>query len=51
MELFNGEWVILKDDEIVEHNKDVRVILEIAKRYNDSEIIISKVPSTKYGFY
>jgi len=51
MELFNGEWVILKDDEIIEHNKDIRVILENAKKYNDNEITISKVPSTKYGYY
>ena len=51
MEELIGEWVILKDDQIIEHNKDVKVILERAKKYNDDEITISKVPSTKYGFY
>jgi len=51
MEELIGEWVILKDDQIIEHNKDIRVILESAKKYNDNEITISKIPSTKYGFY
>ena len=51
MEELIGEWVILKNDQIIEHNKDIRVILEIAKKYNDNEITISKIPSTKYGFY
>ena len=51
MEEFIGEWVILKYEQIIEHNKDVRVILESAKKYNDNEITISKIPSTKYGFY
>ncbi len=51
MERYVGEWVILKDDEIIEHNKDVKVILKSAEKYNDDEITISKVPSTKLGFY
>lgn len=37
-----NEWVILKDDEIVERNKDVKTILEIAEtKYKDIDIIIS----------
>ncbi len=46
-----GEWVILKNEQIIEHNKDIKEILESAKKYNDEEITISKIPSTKYGFY
>lgn len=46
-----GEWVILKGNEIIEHNKDIKVILELAKKYNDKEIIISKNPSAIYCFY
>ena len=50
MERHIGEWVILKDNDIIEHNSDIKVILENAKKYADDEITISKVPSTKYGF-
>lgn len=51
MEEFKGEWVILKNDAIVEHNRDMKVILELAEKYNDEEITISKVPSSMYCFY
>ena len=51
MEELIGEWVILKDDQIIEHHKDIRVILENAKKYDDNEITISKVPSTNLYFF
>ena len=51
MESYVGEWVILKDDVIIEHNKDVKVILKSAEKYNDDEITISKVPSTNFSFF
>jgi len=51
MEELSGEWVILKDDEIVERDKDIRVILELSKKYNDQDISISKIPSATYCFY
>jgi len=51
MEDLSGEWVILKNDEIVERNKAIRVILEVSKKYNDEEISISKIPSATYCFY
>ena len=51
MEELTGEWVILKDDEIIERNIDIKVILELAKEYEDKDIIISKIPSTSYCFY
>ena len=51
MERYDGEWVILKNNEIIEHNKNLKVILEKAEKYNDKEIIISKNPSSKYCFY
>ena len=46
-----GEWVILKDDSIIESNKELKVILELAKNYNDEEITISKIPSATFSFY
>lgn len=51
MEELTGEWVILKDDEIIERNIDIKVILELAKKYEDRDITISKIPSTSYCFY
>jgi len=48
---FNGEWVILKNNIIIEHNKDMKIILELAEKYNDEEITISKIPSSIYCFY
>jgi hypothetical protein len=51
MEELSGEWVILKDDKIIEHNKDIKAILELSKKYEDKEITISKIPSAKYCFY
>jgi len=50
MEELTGEWVILKDDEIIERNIDIKVILELAKKYEDKDITISKIPSTSYCF-
>ena len=47
----SGEWVILKKDSIVESNKDLKVILELAKDYEDKEITISKIPSATFSFY
>ncbi len=46
-----GEWVILKDDSIIESNKELKVILELAKNYDDKEITISKIPSATFSFY
>ena len=51
MEELTGEWVILKDDDIIERNIDLKVILELAKKYEGQDIIISKIPSTSYCFY
>ena len=47
-----GDWVILKNDKIVEQNKDINVILELGeKKYKDKEVIISKIPSGDSCFY
>ena len=51
MEELTGEWVILKDDDIIERNVDIKVILELAKKYEGQDIIISKIPSAYYCFY
>lgn len=51
MEELMGEWVIIKNDEIVEHNKYVKIILELAEKYDDEEVVISKIPSARYCFY
>jgi len=50
-EELSGEWVIMKDDEIVERHLEMKVILELAKKYEDQDIIISKIPSATYCFY
>ncbi len=47
----SGEWVIIKDDLIVEKNMDIKVILELSEKYKDEEITISKVPSATFCFY
>lgn len=44
------EWVILKDDSIIESNKDLKIILELAKNLDDEEITISKILPV-YSFY
>ena len=50
-EELSGEWVIMKDDEIIERHMEMKVILELAKNYEDQEIVISKIPSATYCFY
>jgi hypothetical protein len=50
-EELSGEWVIMKDDEIIERHLEMKVILELAKKYEDQDIIISKIPSATYCFY
>ena len=51
MNELTGEWVIMIDDEIVEKHLDMKVILEVAKKYKDQDITISKIPSASYCFY
>jgi hypothetical protein len=51
IEELSGEWVIMKDDEIVERHLEMKVILELAKKYEDQDIAISKIPSATYCFY
>ena len=52
MEEMSGEWVILEDDEIIEHNNDLKIIIELAhKKYKDKDVTISKIPSSMYCFY
>jgi hypothetical protein len=46
-----GDWVILKDNRIIAHNRDMKIILEIANKYKNEDIIISKEPVTGYCFY
>jgi len=50
-EELSGEWVIMKDDEIIERHLEMKVILELAKKYEDHGIVISKIPSATYCFY
>jgi hypothetical protein len=51
MEELTGEWVIMKEDEIIERNIDIKIILELSKKYEGEDITISKIPSTSYCFY
>ena len=51
MEELTGEWVILKDDDIIERNIELKVILELVKKYEGQDITISKIPSAYYCFY
>lgn len=46
-----GEWVILKDDKVIAHDKDIAKILRMADKYKPGEIVISKEPSSKFCFY
>lgn len=50
-EPLSGEWVILKNDEVIEHHPDAKVILQLAEKYSGEEIVVSKVPSADYCFY
>jgi len=50
-EELSGEWVIMKNDEIIERHLEMKVILELAKKYEDQDIVISKIPSATYCFY
>lgn len=47
----SGEWVIIKDDIVVEKDKDISVILKLSENYNEEEIVISKEPSAAFCFY
>ncbi len=51
MEEMIGEWIILKNEEIIEHDRDLKVILKKSENYKDDEITISRIPSATYGFY
>ncbi|MHA1520951.1 MAG: hypothetical protein ACTSRK_12275 [Promethearchaeota archaeon] len=46
-----GEWVILKNDEIIERDKELSKILDYSKKYDVKTITISKIPSSNYCFY
>ena len=46
-----GEWVIIKGDKVIAHNREMKIILELANKYNENEVIISKEPSSKYCYY
>jgi len=50
-EELSGEWVIMKNDEIIERHLEMKVILELAKKYEGQDIVISKIPSATYCFY
>ena len=50
-EELSGEWVIMKNDEIIERHLEMKVILELAKKYEGQDIVISKIPSAPYCFY
>ncbi len=40
-----GEWIVVVDDEIVSHGKDIKTIYSIAKeKYPDKTPLITKVP-------
>jgi len=41
----------MKNDEIIERHLEMKVILELAKKYEDQDIVISKIPSATYCFY
>lgn len=46
-----GEWVILRGDEIIEHDSSAEIIMELALKYRPEEIIITKEPTADYCFY
>ena len=46
-----GDWVLLIDDDVVACNKSALKIMELADKYSDSKVVISKEPSSKYCYY
>lgn len=46
-----GDWVLLIDDVVVACNKSALKIMELADKYSDSKVVISKEPSSKYCYY
>jgi hypothetical protein len=51
MSEMSGKWVILKNDEIIAEDLDAKKILTLAEKYNEKDILITKIPSAKYCFY
>jgi len=50
-EIKEGEWVILKGDEIIAHDFDPKKIREILDERNDPELVISRELSSSSCFY
>ncbi|MEM2870707.1 MAG: hypothetical protein QW379_09900 [Thermoplasmata archaeon] len=46
-----GEWVLLRDDEIIACDSDVARLMELARRYSPGEVVISKEPVSQHCYY
>jgi hypothetical protein len=46
-----GDWVLLINDDVVACDKNAKKIMKIANQYTDSEVVISKVPSSSHCYY
>jgi len=51
MKKYEGEYVVIHNEEVVEHSKDFSKILRLAENYPKDEAIITKIfPSNKMMF-
>jgi len=46
-----GDWVLLKDDNVIACDKDARKIMELAQDYEPGEVVVSKEPISQYCYY
>ena len=51
MDVLDGEWVLLIDDEIIDSNSDPSILFAKAEKLNDERVIVSKIPSSSCCFY
>lgn len=46
-----GEWVLLKGREIVAHNSNGAEIMRAAATFPHGDVVVSRIPKSKYCFY
>jgi|GEM_PF-6043418 len=51
MKVAPGEWVLLKGDEVIAHNRSIREIIRVYQKMKDDNLIISKEPSSQNCYY
>ncbi|MBN1538945.1 MAG: hypothetical protein JW939_02285 [Candidatus Thermoplasmatota archaeon] len=46
-----GDWVVLKGDDIIACDNDPRRLMELIISINDDELLLSKQPSSSHCYY